>query len=53
MSRYRKPEDIIEHAKKCGAYDFHDTLDPGQAGKWVKTVEKAFNMLQLSDEEGE
>ena len=27
--RYRKPGDIIEHAKKYGAYDFHDTLDPG------------------------
>ena len=47
--RYRKPGDIIEHAKKCGAYDFYGTLDPGQADKWVKTVEKAFNTLQLND----
>ena len=31
--RYRKPGDVIEHAKKCGAYDFHGTLDPGQADK--------------------
>ena len=23
--RYRRPGDIIEHAKKCGAYDFHGT----------------------------
>ena len=43
--RYRKPRDIIEHAKKCGAYDFHRTLDPGQANKWAKTMEKAFNTL--------
>ena len=49
--RYRKPEDVIEHAKKCGAYDFHGTLDPGQADKWIKTVDKAFNTLQLSDVE--
>ena len=49
--RYRKPGDIIEHAKKCGAYDFHGTLDPGQADKWIKTVDKAFNTLQLSDVE--
>ena len=47
--RYRKPGDVIEHAKKCGAYDFHGTLDPGQADKWIKTVDKAFNTLQLSD----
>ena len=31
--RYRKPGDIIEHAKKCRAYKFHGTLDPGQADK--------------------
>ena len=37
--RYRKPGDVIEHAKKCGAYDFHGTLDPGQADKWIKTVD--------------
>ena len=49
--RYWKPGDIIEHAKKYGAYDFHGILDPGQADKWVRIVEKAFNILQLSDEE--
>ena len=49
--RYRKPGDVIEHAKKCGAYDFHGTLDPGQADKWIKTVDKAFNTLQLGDVE--
>ena len=49
--RYMKPGDIIKHAKKCGAYDFHGSLDLGQADKWVKTVEKAFNTLQLSDVE--
>ena len=31
--RYRKLRDIIEHAKKCGAYNFHGTLDPKQADK--------------------
>ena len=49
--RYRKPGDIIEHVNKYDTYDFHGTLDPGQADKWVKTVEKAFTTLQLSDEE--
>ena len=49
--RYKKAGDIIEHAKKCGAYDFQGTLDLGQADKWVKTVEKAFTTLQLSDED--
>ena len=42
---------MIEHAKKCGAYNFHGTLDPGQADKWIKIVDKAFNTLQLSDVE--
>ena len=49
--RYRKPGDIIEHAKKCEAYDFYGVMDPSQAKKWIKTVEKAFNTLQLSDKE--
>ena len=49
--RYRKPGDIIEHAKKYGAYDFHGTLDLEQVDKWVRTMDKAFNTLQLSDEE--
>ena len=43
--RYKKPGDIIEHAKKYGAYDFYGPSDPGQANKWVKTVEKAFTTL--------
>ena len=29
--RYKNSRDIIKHAKKCEAYDFHGTLDPGQA----------------------
>ena len=37
--------------KKCGAYNFHKTLDPEQIDKWVRTTNKAFNILQLSDEE--
>ena len=49
--RYRKPGDIIEHVKKYDTYDFHGTLDPGQTDKWVKTMEKNFTTLQLSDEE--
>ena len=49
--RYKKSRDIIKHAKKCGAHDFYGTLDPGQADKWVKIMEKAFITLQLSDED--
>ena len=49
--KYKKPGDIIKHAKKYGAYDFQGTLDPGKADKWVKTIDKAFTILQLSDEE--
>ena len=43
--RYKKPEDIIEHANKYGAYDFYGVIDPGQSKKWIKTVEKARNTL--------
>ena len=49
--RYRKPGDVIKHAKKCGAYNFYGTLDSGQADKWIKIADKAFNTLQLSDVE--
>ena len=31
--KYKKPRDIIEHAKKCGAYDFYSNLDLGQVDK--------------------
>ena len=48
---YKKQGDIIEHVKKCRANDFHDTLDSSQADKWVKTMEKAFTILQLNNEE--
>ena len=48
---YKRPRDVIKHAKKCGAYDFYDTLDPGQADKWIKTIKKAFMTLQLSNDE--
>ena len=43
--RYKKPGDIIKHAKKHRAYDFYSTLDPSYADKWVKTMEKAFITL--------
>ena len=43
--RYKKPKDIIKHAKKGGAYNCHGTLDPNQADKWVKTVEKVITTL--------
>ena len=49
--RYQKSRDIIEHAKKYGAYDFYGAMDPSTANKWIKTVKKTFNTLQLSDEE--
>ena len=48
--KYKQPGDIIEHIKKCGAY-FYGGLNPGQADKWIRTIEKAFNTLQLSDKE--
>ena len=51
MEGCKKLGDTIKYAKKCGAYDFLDTLDPGQADKWAKMVEKSFIMLWLNDEE--
>ena len=32
-------------------YEFYGTIDPGQAYRWIKISEKAFNTLQLSEEE--
>ena len=43
--KYKRPGDVIEHAKKYRAYDFCGTLDPGQADKWIKTTEKTFTTL--------
>ena len=50
-NKYKRLGDVIEHVKKCGAYNFYGTLNPSQADKWIKIVEKAFTILQLSDEE--
>ena len=36
---------MFEHAKKCGAYEFYGTLDPGRADRWIKITKKAFNSL--------
>ena len=43
----RKPGDIIEHAKKCGAFDFQGSIDSREADRWLKATEKAFNTLKL------
>ena len=49
--KYKMLGDLIKHAKKYEAYDFYGTLDLGQADKWIKTAEKAFMTLQLSNKE--
>ena len=43
----RKHGDIIEHAKKCGAFDFHGSIDSRKANRWLKATNKAFNTLEL------
>ena len=45
----RKPGDIIEHAKKYGAFDFHGSIDSREADRWLKATEKAFNTLELTE----
>ena len=44
----RKPRDIIEHAKKCGAFDCYGSIDSKEADRWLKATEKAFNTLELT-----
>ena len=39
----RRLGDIIEHAKKCGAFEFHGSIDSREADRWLKATEKAFN----------
>ena len=45
----RRPGDIIEHAKKCGAFNFHGFVDSREADKWLRAKEKAFNTLTLTE----
>ncbi|XP_055959742.1 uncharacterized protein LOC130014822 [Mercurialis annua] len=45
----RKPGDIIEHAKKCGAFDFHGSIDSKEADRWLRATDKSFNTLELTD----
>ena len=45
----RKPGYIIEHAKKCGDFDFHGSIDSREANRWLKATEKAFNTLELTE----
>ena len=44
-----RPGDIIEHAKKCGAFDFHGSVDSREAAKWLRATEKEFNTLALTE----
>ena len=44
----RSPGDIIEHAKKYGAFYFHGSIDSREADRWLKATEKAFNTLELT-----
>ena len=34
----RRPGDIIEHAKKCRAFDFHGSIDSREANRWLKAT---------------
>ena len=45
----RRLGDIIEHAKKCGAFDFHGSIDSREADRWLKATDKAFNRLELTE----
>ena len=44
----RRLGDIIEHAKKCGAFEFHGSIDSREADRWSKAIDKAFNTLELT-----
>ena len=35
---YRKPGDMIEHAKKCGAFDFRGVRDSAKADRWIRLL---------------
>ena len=52
IKKYIKPGDVIEYSKKYEAYEFYGIIDFGQADRWIKIIEKAFNILQLPKEEG-
>lgn len=45
----RRPGDIIEHARKCGAFDFHSSIDSREVDRWLKATEKAFNTLEFTE----
>ena len=45
----RRPGDIIEHTKKCRAFDFHGSIDSKEVDRWLKATEKAFNILELTE----
>ena len=45
----RKPGDIIEHTKKCGAFNIHGSINSREADRWLKAIDKAFNTLELTE----
>ncbi|XP_065868428.1 uncharacterized protein [Euphorbia lathyris] len=48
---HRRPSELIEDAKNCGAFDFKGTIDSEEADNWLKATEKAFSTMQLRDED--
>ncbi|XP_065866494.1 uncharacterized protein [Euphorbia lathyris] len=47
----RRPSELIEDAKNCGAFDFRGTIEPEEADNWLKATEKSFTTIQLSTED--
>ena len=40
---------IFEHVKKCGAFDFHGSIDSKEVDRQLKATKKAFNTLELTE----
>ncbi|KAG8639093.1 uncharacterized protein LOC122721184 [Manihot esculenta] len=47
----RDPWEIVDRARRLGAYDFEGSSDADIADKWLKKVLKVFELMKLTDPE--
>ncbi|XP_043805308.1 uncharacterized protein LOC110608243 [Manihot esculenta] len=45
----RDPWEIVDRARRLGAYDFEGSSDANIADKWLKKVVKVFELMKLTD----
>ncbi|KAF2297131.1 hypothetical protein GH714_017826 [Hevea brasiliensis] len=48
-AKLKDPWEVVDHARRLGAYDFEGSFDADVADKWLKRVIKVFDLVKLAN----